>query len=102
MSGSGRRKGWNVLPTKMSNKLLVLMGFGAVMAFAGNGFILTDALLSHRSIDNPSYIIGAVASVLLIGQVITLAILKMRAPQNAVCPSCDQSLGQGLNGSLPG
>ncbi len=68
---------------KMSNKLLILMGFGAVMAFAGNALLLTDALLSHRSIDNPSFIIGAVASVLLIGQVVGLAILKMRAPQNA-------------------
>jgi hypothetical protein len=47
-------------------------------------FFVTDALLSHRSIDNPSFIIGAVASVLLIGQVVGLAIRKMRAPQNAV------------------
>lgn len=69
---------------KMSNKLFVLMGFGAVMAFAGNALLVTDALLSHRSIDNPSFIIGAVASVLLIAQVVGLAILKMRAPQNAV------------------
>jgi hypothetical protein len=69
---------------KMSNKLLVLMGFGAVMAFAGNALLVTDALLSHRSIDNPSFIIGAVASVLLIGQVVGLAILKRRALQNAV------------------
>jgi hypothetical protein len=70
--------------TKMSNKLLVLMGVSAVMAFAGNGFNLANALLSHRSIDNPIYIIAAVASVLMIGQVITLAILKARGPRNAV------------------
>ncbi len=69
---------------KISNKLLALMGFGAVMAFAGNALLVTAALISHRSIDNPSFVIGALASVLLIGQVVGLAILKRRAPQNAV------------------
>jgi hypothetical protein len=69
---------------KMSNKLLALMGLGAVMVFASNVFNLTSALLSNRSIENPIFTIGAVASVLLIGQVVGLTILKLRAAQNAV------------------
>jgi hypothetical protein len=78
------RESFERFGAKISNKLLVLMGFGAVMAVAGNTLNLTNALLSHRSIDNPLFIIAAIVSVLMIGQVVGLAILKLRAQRNAI------------------
>ena len=56
------------------------------MALAGNALNLTNAFLSHRSIDNPVYIIAAVVSVLMIGQVAGLAILKGRGGTRPVSP----------------
>jgi len=69
--------------TKMSNKLLALMGFGAALMLVGNASALTEALLAHRSIDDPIHIFPVVASVLVIGQVVLFAIMKMRARGSA-------------------
>jgi hypothetical protein len=78
------RESFERFGAKISNKLLVLMGFGAVMAVAGNTLNLTHAFLSHRSIDNPLFIIAAIVSVLMTGQVVALAMLKLRAQRNAI------------------
>jgi hypothetical protein len=76
-----RRFGVNI-----SNKLLALMAFGAAMALLGNAINLADVFLSHRSIDNPFLLITAGVSILLIGQVVGLAILKARAPRSVSEP----------------
>jgi hypothetical protein len=62
----------------------VLMGFGAVMAFAGNTINVTNAMLSHRPIDNPLFIIAAIVSIAVMAQVACLAIVKVRAQRSAV------------------
>ena len=70
----------------ISNKLLALLAFGAAMALLGNALNVADAFFSHRSFDNPFLLITAGVSILLIGQVVGLAILKARAPRSASEP----------------
>ena len=68
---------------KASNKLLVMMGLGAGMMLLGNAINLTDRILSHRPIDNPSLIIGLVGSVLMTGQFAWLMVLRQRQKRSA-------------------
>jgi len=77
------REGMARYAGKASNKLLAMMGFGAAMMLLGNGLNVTDAILSHRPIDNPSFIIGAVSSILVTAQFALLMVLKMRQKRSA-------------------
>jgi hypothetical protein len=69
------RENFERFGAKISNKLLVLMGLGAVMAFAGNAINVTNAMLSHRPIDNPLFIIAAI---------------RVRCRDGASCVPCDR------------
>jgi hypothetical protein len=70
----------------VSNKLLVLMGVAAVIMFGGNAFALTNEFVSRGSIENPVHIVSTLVSVLVMGQVSVLAVLKMRRGRNASAP----------------
>jgi hypothetical protein len=64
----------------MSNKLLALMAFGGMMMSAGSALNLTDMILTHRSTDTlPFVIVTAVASLVVLGHVAYLVLVKVRA-----------------------
>jgi hypothetical protein len=78
------REGSERFAAKMSNKLLAVMAFGALMASAGSAINLTDVIVSHRSTDGlPLLVVAAVASTLVVAQVAYLTILKVRMRRNA-------------------
>jgi hypothetical protein len=68
---------------KVSNKLLILMAFGAVASFAGTTLNVTNAMPSHRPIDNPVFIAAGIVSIASMAQVACLAIVKVRAQRKA-------------------
>jgi hypothetical protein len=77
------REGLERFAANMSNKLLAVMAIGALMMSAGSALNLTDTILSHRSIDNLPVLIGAAASLVVLGQVAYFAILKVRGRRTA-------------------
>jgi hypothetical protein len=77
------REGLERFAANMSNKLLAVMAIGALMMSAGSALNLTDTILSHRSIDNLPVLVGAAASLVVLGQVAYFAILKVRGRRTA-------------------
>ena len=77
------RDGYARYAARMSNRLLGLMGFGAVMMLIGNALRVTDMLLSHRPIDTLSVGIGVTSTILVTGQFTWLVILRLRQKRQA-------------------
>jgi len=72
------REGIEHYAAKMSNRLLVLMGFGALMLLVGVVLHVAEAIFGGRSLDDLPFIVSATASTLVVGQFGYLAILKLR------------------------
>jgi len=86
------REGMERFAAKMSNKLLAVMGIGALMMSAGSALNLTDTILSQRSIDNVPLLIGAAAACMLVSaQVAYFALIKVRMRRTPAEPGSARS-----------
>jgi hypothetical protein len=78
------RDGIERFAARVSNKLLVLMGVGAVMPVAANASILTAAIVSHRPIhDLPIKVAACVLAMSYFAFVAWIVIRRVRLKQNA-------------------